>query len=220
MRIGRLLIASLAFVAFTTTTAHAGVRVGIGIGIGVPCYPCYRPYYYGYPYPYYAPGAVVVGAPAPVVVGSPSPVVVGSSQPPAVPAIAPTSAPPTAPAPPPVPEDSTTTLPNLTPVLAVRPEYRVRSGLSQRSGREDPWRGLHQPRPPQGRSRGQAARCALFRKITAPAVREAAARGLGLIASPSSLTALQNAAQSDQDRDVRAAQLRGGDHPRELAALR
>ena len=96
MRIGRLLIASLAFVAFTTTTAHAGVRVGIGIGIGVPCYPCYRPYYYGYPYPYYVPGVVVVGAPAPVVVGLPAPVVVGSSQPPAVPAIAPTSAPPRA----------------------------------------------------------------------------------------------------------------------------
>ena len=54
IHIGRLLIASLAFVALGTTTAHAGVRVGIGIGIGVPCYPSYRPYYYGYPYPYYA----------------------------------------------------------------------------------------------------------------------------------------------------------------------
>src|SRR5205807_47634 len=36
-----------------------------------------------------------------------------------------------------------------------------------------------------------------------PAVREAAARGLGLIGSPASLTALQRAAQADDDRDVR-----------------
>jgi hypothetical protein len=36
-----------------------------------------------------------------------------------------------------------------------------------------------------------------------PRVREAAARGLGLIGSPSSLRALQTAAQSDDDREVR-----------------
>jgi HEAT repeat protein len=36
-----------------------------------------------------------------------------------------------------------------------------------------------------------------------PAVRDAAARALGLIASPSSLGALQRAAQADDDRDVR-----------------
>jgi HEAT repeat protein len=34
-------------------------------------------------------------------------------------------------------------------------------------------------------------------------VREAAARGLGLIAAPSSLTALERAAQGDDDREVR-----------------
>jgi HEAT repeat protein len=38
-----------------------------------------------------------------------------------------------------------------------------------------------------------------------PMVREAAARGLGLIGAPSSLTALQTAAQADDDRDVRAS---------------
>ena len=36
-----------------------------------------------------------------------------------------------------------------------------------------------------------------------PAVREAAARGLGLIGAPAALTALQRAAQADDDRDVR-----------------
>ena len=36
-----------------------------------------------------------------------------------------------------------------------------------------------------------------------PTVRESAARGLGLIASPSALPALQRAAQADGDRDVR-----------------
>jgi HEAT repeat protein len=36
-----------------------------------------------------------------------------------------------------------------------------------------------------------------------PKVREAAARGLGLIASPSALSALQYAAQADDDADVR-----------------
>jgi HEAT repeat protein len=36
-----------------------------------------------------------------------------------------------------------------------------------------------------------------------PMVREASARALGLIAAPASLKALQNAAQADDDRDVR-----------------
>jgi HEAT repeat protein len=38
---------------------------------------------------------------------------------------------------------------------------------------------------------------------SSPIVREAAARGLGLIGSPSSLSALQYAAQADDDREVR-----------------
>jgi HEAT repeat protein len=36
-----------------------------------------------------------------------------------------------------------------------------------------------------------------------PLARDAAARGLGLIADPAALNALQRAAQSDDDRDVR-----------------
>ena len=42
-----------------------------------------------------------------------------------------------------------------------------------------------------------------LRSDSSPAVREAAARGLGLIGAPASLSALQNAAQADDDRDVR-----------------
>jgi HEAT repeat protein len=38
---------------------------------------------------------------------------------------------------------------------------------------------------------------------TSPRVREAAARALGLLGSPSALKALSNAAQGDDDRDVR-----------------
>jgi HEAT repeat protein len=51
-----------------------------------------------------------------------------------------------------------------------------------------------------------------------PAVRESAARGLGLIADPAALTALEHAAQSDGDRDVRhsaafAAEVIRAHHP-------
>ena len=42
-----------------------------------------------------------------------------------------------------------------------------------------------------------------LREDGSPVVREAAARALGLIALPASLSALQNAAQADEDRDVR-----------------
>jgi HEAT repeat protein len=57
-----------------------------------------------------------------------------------------------------------------------------------------------------GRLKDERAVSPLVRTLqedTSPAVREAAARGLGLIASPSSLPALQTAAQADDDRDVR-----------------
>ena len=54
---------------------------------------------------------------------------------------------------------------------------------------------------------------------SSPKVREAAARGLGLIGSPSSLAALQYAAQADDDSEVRhsagfAAETIRGNMPR------
>ena len=45
--------------------------------------------------------------------------------------------------------------------------------------------------------------CTLVATDRSPLVRDAAARALGLIGSPRGLTALQNAAQADPDRDVR-----------------
>jgi hypothetical protein len=202
MRIGRLIFASLALAAVTTTSAEAGVRIGIGVGIGIPCYPCYRPYYYGYPYPYpyYAPGAVIVAGP-PAVVAAPAPaaVVVGSaaSPPPAVPA------PPTAPAPAPVPEAMAASLPPLTPVArGARPSLGADLGaLNDPDAKARAEASIH-----LGRLKDDRAVQPLVRTLqedASPAVREAAARGLGLIASPASLSALQNAAQSDDDRDVR-----------------
>jgi HEAT repeat protein len=57
-----------------------------------------------------------------------------------------------------------------------------------------------------GRSKDRRAVEPLKRALSddrSPAVREAAARGLGLIGAPAALSALQNAAQGDDDRDVR-----------------
>jgi hypothetical protein len=200
MRIERLLFAGLALAALTSS-AQAGVRVGIGIGVGFPCYPCYRPYYYGYPYPVYVAPAPVVVAGAPAVVTAPAPVIVASpsdaSAAPAAPAV------PAVPAPP--PEQSTSAVPPLRPVAAVR-------GVSSSSGAD--LGALNDPDPKVradaairlGRQRDVRAVRPLVRTLqedTSPATREAAARALGLIASPSSLSALQTAAQADDDRDVR-----------------
>jgi hypothetical protein len=210
MRIGRLLFAGLALAAMTSS-AQAGVRLGIGIGIGIPCYPCYRPYYYGYPYPVYvAPAPVVIAAP-PAVVAAPAPVVVGSASA-AVPAPVPASAPAPTPvpesasasvAPPPPPEMTTASVPPLRPVARSArpsigadlgalndPDAKVRGNACVRLGR------LKDDRAVQPLVR-------VLKEDSSPAVREAAARGLGLIAAPSSLSALQTAAQADDDRDVR-----------------
>jgi HEAT repeat protein len=57
-----------------------------------------------------------------------------------------------------------------------------------------------------GRSRVQQAVAPLSQALgddPSARVREAAARALGLIASPESLNALQTAAQADDDREVR-----------------
>jgi hypothetical protein len=164
-------------------TSQAGVRIGVGIGLpfwGPPCY--YRPYYYGPPV-VYAPAPVYV-APAPaVVVQQPAPVVTRSPEQTAEPQPAP------APLPPP------------TAVRGARPEGGNLQSLNDPDPqvRADTIIALGRNRYRQ--AAGPIARA--LREDQSPVVREAAARALGLIALPTSLDALQRAAQADQDRDVR-----------------
>jgi hypothetical protein len=164
-------------------SATAGVNWSIGVRLGFPFYgPCYAPYYRPYP---------VVIAPAPVVLApaqyvQPVPVAPAPAYAPA--AIA-EAAPP---APPPVPT-----------VRAARPasEAPDLAGLNDPSDRVRRDAILALARRKDRRALEPIAR--LLREDQSAEVREAAARGLGLIGSPASLPALQNAAQVDDDRDVR-----------------
>ena len=200
MHIKRFLLAGLVL-AVAVSSTQAGVRIGIGLGIGVPCYgPYYGPAYYGYPYPYpyyYAPPGVVV-APAPVA-AAPA-VVAGSAPVPAVSAVA--AAAPSAP-----------TEQTQAPPLAAPPAPIVRavSGIdfqSDLSALNDPSVQIRADACIRlGRQKIVRAVPSLTRTLSedgSPTVREAAARGLGLIASPRALPRpSRDAAQADDDRDVR-----------------
>jgi HEAT repeats len=196
--------------------ANAGVRIGIGIGLPCPGYGyyCGPRYYYPYPYGYYAPVPVVV-APSPVVVAQPvvaQPVVVGQpmvAQPTTgVQSADVASVPPPAP-PRPLPEQLQSVPRTLTQAVAQE--------APGQSAEIDRW--MQQLRNPNDQGRAEAM-ITLGRLRSAqaveplktalasdrsPVVREAAARGLGLIGAPSSLSALQQAAQADDDREVRSS---------------
>jgi hypothetical protein len=204
---------ALAVLACTWTSARAGfgVRVGIGIGVPYPYYygPYYRPYY-GY-YPYYYPPAVVVAAPAPAVVVQPAPAVVqpAPSGYQSVPASPP---PPTLPAPTPIsaaPALQVNQPAPLAPVVARSAAPDERPGDVDRLFQllNDPGEGARISAAMQlGRGKVQQAIGPLTQMLNndaSPRVRDAAARALGLIASPSSLNALQTAAQADDDKEVR-----------------
>src|SRR5262245_38896605 len=192
-----VLLAGLAILA-AASISQAGWAVGVRIG-GPGSYAptCYhggyghpwgcRPYGYGFVY-----AAPVVVAPAPVVAVAPAPVVALSPEQ--------TNEPPAAPAPAP------RTLPKPTPV--------ARAASNQVSHTANDLAALNDPSPQAradailelGRNRDRQAVAPITRALredSSPVVRESAARALGLIALPGSLTALQNAAMSDQDRDVR-----------------
>lgn len=176
-------LAALILPCFAQVSHAQRVRWSVGIGIGGPVYP--RPWYghgYGWvPYGYYVP-APLVYEPAPIVV-QPSPIVVQS--PPAAPAVSPVPAV--------VPAQS---------VAAASPriDQLMRSlGDANEMVRRDTAMEL-------GRMKAIGALDSLtnlLSKDPSPAVRDAAARALGLIASPRSLNALIFAAQADADRDVR-----------------
>lgn len=204
---------AVAVVACACTSARAGVRIGIGIGVPFPYYYGYGPYYrpyYGY-YPYYYPGAVVVAAPAPAVVVQPAPAAVQPAPSGYQPAPASTPPPPTLPAPTPIasaPALQVSQPAPLAPAVArssAPDEHSEYDRLFQLMN--DPGEGARISAIMQlGRAKVQQAVGPITQALnndSSPRVRDAAARALGLIASPSSLNALQTAAQADDDKEVR-----------------
>jgi len=189
MKKNQLLIASgmsLLGLALSGLPAQASVRIGIGFGFGFPCYrpwgPCYYPYYH-YPYP-----AVYV-QPAPVYV--PAPV-----------AVAP---PPAAPQPlyraassPATSESTSEALPPPRRLPDVD-QHLAQLASSDEQTRADSVMQL-------GRMKAVQAVNSLtvtLARDNSAVVREAAARALGLIGSSAALPALQQAARTDPEHDVR-----------------
>jgi hypothetical protein len=174
-----------------TSQAHPPVRWSIGLNFGAPAYYHPRPWY-GYSYaPYYYPAPAVIYAPPPVVV-RPAPYYVEATPP------VTTSPAPTVVA---VPAVTTST----SSIVPIRNEstqadtFLARLSDANEQTRRDAAMEL-------GRMKAQSAidpLTTLLAKDSSAAVRDAAARGLGLIAAPRSLNALIYAAQADADRDVR-----------------
>jgi hypothetical protein len=185
------------------SVSQAGVVVGVRFGG-----PCYRPYWgYGFyrPYPLFIGPAVVV-QPAPIYVQPAivQPTVVQPAYP--SPASPPATQQP-APLPPPTPLTASDTAPNdVRPAVATTPNRRAEiDGYLQqlRTGDEQ---ARAEALVRLGRLKAERAVGPMIKALNkdgSPQVREAAARGLGLVAVPSSLSALQYAAQADDDREVR-----------------
>jgi hypothetical protein len=195
----RLGLAALILAVCPWATSQAGVYVGLGFG--GPCYrPYYRPYYgYGYyrPFVYVAPPPVVVGGP-PVIVAQPAviqqPIVTQPAYPP--------PAQPPAPLPPPTPAASST--PDVMPTVSSSRPGEMDAYLEQLRSGDEATRADALVR--LGRLRAENAIGPMVKALNSdpsPKVREAAARGLGLIGSATALSALQYAAQADDDREVR-----------------
>jgi HEAT repeats len=215
----RLGLAALVLTCCPWSASQAGVYIRVGIGGPY----CYRPYGYGFyrPYPLVvgvgiAPAVVVQPAPVVVQSGVVQPVYSASPPPPSVPPPSAPSPPPSAPsqAPAPLPAPTLTTA-AAPPTSEVMPAVATAPAANDRQGEINNYlqqlrNGDEQVRADAlvclGRLKAQRAIGPLVKALNSdgsPKVREAAARGLGLIGAPSSLSALQYAAQSDNDRDVR-----------------
>ena len=176
--------------------AQAWVRVGINLG-----FPIYAgPYYGPYGYPYYGPYPYYVG-PQPVYVVPSSPTVVQ-------PAPAYQPAPGYQPVPvaqPPQTRSQSYAEPLQQPrLLDGQQAGDANRYMQQLSNQEE--RVRSDAALELGRMKAQPAIDSLSAMLTSdpsPVVRETAARALGLIGSARGLNALQNAAQADNDRDVR-----------------
>jgi len=120
----------------------------------------------------------------------------------------------------PTPSASTENAPDLMPAVAVGGQGDINLALQQLRNGDDRTRADAAVR--LGRLHADLAVGAIVKALnsdSSPKVREAAARGLGLIGSPSSLAALQYAAQADDDSEVRhsagfAAETIRGNMPR------
>jgi hypothetical protein len=180
---------------------EAQAWIGFGINVGVPVGPCYYPYYR--PYPIYVGGPYYYG-PAPVYVSPPPPAYVQQ------PTYAPPP-PPQLPQPTPVGVAPGTTAQNAgyleassAPGSADLPQANVGQYIQQLSNPNDQVRA--DAAVQLGRMKAYQALDPLISVLhgdRSPLARESAARALGLIAHPRSLSALQTAAQADNDRDVR-----------------
>jgi hypothetical protein len=179
--------------ATTAATVEAHGFIGVGVNIGFPVYP--RPYCGPYYYPYYRPYPVYVG-PA-VYVAPPPPVVI--EQPPVyVPAAVVRT----------TPTPGTPSSPYQEPPIAQRPQDVKQADISRHLPllNDADERTRSDAAMDLGRLKAQSAidvLCSVLTNDKSALVRESAARALGLIASPRALGALQNAAQVDNDRDVR-----------------
>lgn len=197
-RLTQALIALL-IVSAIPAAAQAGWGVGVRIGVPIGGYygPYYGPYYgYGYGYPYYGygyyPAPVVVQQPVTVVQGAPA--VAGTAQPAQTPALVASSS-ASSPSQPALPQPITQVAAREIDAYVSRlqdPDDRVRGDAVNNLGRMQAHRAV-------------APLCNTLASDRSPAVRDAAARALGLIADASSLEALQRAAQADDDREVRAS---------------
>lgn len=179
-------IASLAM-SLPAQAGHRGCGGGggwsVGIGIGAPLY--YRPWPL-YDYYYYRPYPVYVAPPPPIIV-QPAPVIQQA------PVVQPAPA-YQAPAPTPLTSRSQSTV---EPAgidhhlqMLTNPDDHVRADSVMQLGRLKAQRAID-------------PLAATLTGDRSPAVREAAARALGLIGASQALPALQHAAQSDSDHDVR-----------------
>lgn len=189
-------LTAISLVGLGGSTARAGHGCGphwsIGIGIGVPVY---RPYYYpygypyGYPYYYYPPPPPVV-VQQPVIQQVPVPVQ-------QVPAAAPAAAAP-----------QQVQYQGVQPTSQVQlhsaPAANTDYYLQQLTNADERVRADSVMQ--LGRSKEQRVIDPLAATLSgdrSAVVRESAARALGLVGSPAALPALQHAAQTDSDRDVR-----------------
>ncbi len=189
MRSVKGIAAALVLAALPLAPVQAGVRLGVGINLFGPAY--YQPYW-GYPYYYYRPYPVYVAPPTVVVQPAPvyqtAPVVRPAYSSPAEvappPTLVPTPAPPAQPAAW-APDSAEAQVQRLS-----SPDDTVRADAAVQLGRMKAVRAV--PSLAQVLATDRSA-----------AVREAAARGLGLIGTSDALPALQRAAQADDDREVR-----------------
>jgi hypothetical protein len=191
--------ALLAAALFNSTALAHGPKVSFGINFGFPVYGGPWCHHHHYCPGYYAPRAVIIErpvlvAPTPVVVQQPAVVI-----PPAAPVVQP--APVVKPAPQYVPSATTT---STFQTANLQKTGEVEQLLQLLNDPDDKLRA--EAVIQLGRLKADRAvdpLAATLASDRSPAVRDSAARALGLIGAPRALTALIHAGNADPDNDVR-----------------